>query len=72
MKSIFYLLKDTLKIFIVFTCCTLLFYFGLRAIHTEYEDYRRYDPPKSNAVKVFNPNSQDLVDRLSLFFRLGE
>ncbi|MBM7569760.1 YqzK family protein [Aquibacillus albus] len=72
MKSILGLVKDTLKIFIIFTACTLLFYFGLRAMHAEYEEYHRYDPPEGKAVKVFNGEEQDWIDRLSIFFRLGE
>lgn len=72
MKPFFSLVKDTIKIFVIFTACTLLFYFGLRAIHAEYEEYHKYDPPEGNAVKVFNNDRQDFVDRLSIFFRLGE
>ena len=72
MKQLFSLLTDTFKIFIIFTACTLLFYFGLRAIHAEYQEYHRYDPPEGKAVKVFSSEEQDLIDRLSIFFRLGE
>jgi hypothetical protein len=72
MKSIFSLVKDTFKIFIIFTACTLLFYFGLKAMHAEYEEYHRYDPPEGKAVKVFNGDNQAFIDRLSIFFRLGE
>ncbi|WP_226034619.1 YqzK family protein [Aquibacillus saliphilus] len=72
MRPIYGLVKDTLKIFIIFTACTLLFYFGLRAMHTEYQEYHRYDPPEGKAVKVFNYDQKELIDRLSIFFRLGE
>ncbi|MDL4840733.1 YqzK family protein [Aquibacillus rhizosphaerae] len=72
MKPIFSLLKDTIKIFVIFTACTLLFYFGLRAMHAEYEDFHRYDPPEGTAVKVSSNNQQSIIDRLSIFFRLGE
>ncbi|WP_077621663.1 YqzK family protein [Sediminibacillus massiliensis] len=72
MRPFMFLIKDVVKVFIIFTACTLLFYFGLKAMHAEYEDYHRYDAPEGRAVKVFNSNEQDLVDRLSIFFRLGE
>lgn len=72
MKRILPLIKDVIKIFVIFTACTSLFYFGLRIIHAEYEDYHRYDPPEGKAVEVFSNNEQDWIDRLSIFFRLGE
>ncbi|WP_407268776.1 YqzK family protein [Radiobacillus sp. PE A8.2] len=73
MKSIITLIRETLKIFVIFVACTLLFYFGLRAMHAEYENYHRYDPPEGRAIKVFNNNEgQDIIDRMSIFFRLGE
>lgn len=62
---------DTLKVFIIFIACTFLFYLGLRAMHSEYEEYRRYDPPEGPSVKVFQAE-ESLLDRLNLFFRLGE
>lgn len=68
----FKLIKDTLKIFIIFTGCTLLFYFGLRMMHEEYENYHRYDEPEGRAVKVFQIEEQNWLDRFSIFFRLGE
>ncbi|MCT2537452.1 YqzK family protein [Aquibacillus koreensis] len=72
MKPFLSMIKDTLKIFVIFTACTLLFYFGLRAMHSEYEEFHRYDPPEGKAVKVFNNSGQSVIDRLSIFFRLGE
>ncbi|RDW21990.1 YqzK family protein [Oceanobacillus chungangensis] len=65
------LLWDTIKVFIIFIACTCLFYFGLRMLSTEYDNYHRYDPPEGPSVKVFN-TEQTLIDRLDLFFRLGE
>ncbi|MFD1039219.1 DUF4227 family protein [Virgibacillus byunsanensis] len=62
---------DTVKIFVIFVACTFLFYFGLRVMHTEYEQYHRYDPPEGQSIKVFNTD-QRFIDRLNLFFRLGE
>lgn len=62
---------DTAKVFVIFIACTFLFYYGLREMHSEYEQYHRYDQPEGVAVKVFN-GEQSIIDRLNLFFRLGE
>jgi len=40
-------------------------------MHTEYENYHRYDQPEGPAVKVFQPDD-GIIDRINLFFRLGE
>lgn len=66
------LIKDTIKIFVIFTACTLLFYFGLRMMNEEYEQIHRYDEPEGKAVKVFQWEEEQIIDRLSIFFRLGE
>ncbi|SNZ10485.1 Protein of unknown function [Terribacillus aidingensis] len=64
---------DTGKLLLVFVACSAFFYFGLRFIHSEYESYHRYDPPEGNAVKVASMEQENsLVDRMTLFFRLGE
>src|SRR5699024_5947997 len=42
---------DILKVMIIFLGCTFLFYFGLRAMHHEYEEYHRYDQTEGPAVK---------------------
>lgn len=55
----------------VFSICTCLFYFGLRAMHNEYEEYHKYDEPEGPAVKVFN-SEERFFERMGLFFRLGE
>ncbi|GAA0416338.1 MAG: YqzK family protein [Bacillota bacterium] len=65
------ILWDMVKVFVIFIACTFLFYFGLRIMHAEYEQYHRYDPPEGPAVKVFN-EEPTFFDRLNLFFRLGE
>lgn len=41
-------------------------------MHEEYENFHRYDEPEGNAVKVFELEEDNWVDRLSIFFRLGE
>ncbi|MGM8211674.1 YqzK family protein [Virgibacillus sp. W0430] len=62
---------DSVKVFVIFIACTFIFYFGLRLMHTEYEQYHRYDQPEGPAVKVFN-EEESVFDRLNLFFRIGE
>ncbi|MGV3464322.1 MAG: YqzK family protein [Heyndrickxia sp.] len=64
----------TLKVFILFTGCTLLFYYGIMWVNQEYENYHRYDEPKGTAIKVNSTNNKDSnwVDRLLLFYLDGE
>lgn len=45
-----------------------MFYFGLRAMHEEYEQYHRYDEPEGPAIKVFSEDER-LIDRFYLFFK---
>jgi hypothetical protein len=70
------LVGNTLKVFLAFTCCTVLFYYGLIWINQEYEDYHRYDEPEGKAVKVFQPfeeeNQRKWFERLELFYDIGE
>ncbi|CQR46748.1 hypothetical protein BN1058_01022 [Paraliobacillus sp. PM-2] len=72
MRSLLAYTKDVIKLFFLFILCTSLFYFGLQAIHQEYEDYHRYDAPEGNAVKVNQQTDYQWIDRISIFFRLGE
>lgn len=65
------ILLDVCKVTIIFFGCTCLFYFGLRAMHQEYEQYHRYDQPEGPAVKVFSED-EGFMDRLHLFFRTGD
>lgn len=64
-------LWDISKVFILFIVCTFIFYYGLRVMHQEYEQYHRYDTPEGPAVKVFQ-KEESIFDRLNIFFRLGE
>lgn len=71
MKMIF----QTLKVFIIFTGCTILFYYGIIWINEEYQDYHRYDEPEGTAIKVSTMESQEdtsVIDRLILFYLNGE
>lgn len=62
------LIRETLKMFIIFITCTFLFYFGLRFMQAEYDQIHRYDAPEGHSVKVYETNDR-LIDRI---FRLGE
>jgi hypothetical protein len=63
-----------IKVFLLFTGCTLLFYYSLVWFNREYENYHRYDEPHGSAVEVStteNP-SFEWIDRLLFFYRNGE
>lgn len=62
---------NIIKLCLLFLCCTLLFYFALRAIHYEYDYYHRYDEPEGTAVKVF-VEENNVIDYLYDFLRIGE
>ncbi|TLS35665.1 YqzK family protein [Pseudalkalibacillus caeni] len=70
------LVWDTVKVFGLFTICTLLFYYGLLWVNQEYQNYHRYDEPQGKAVKVIQMETTDAGstwgDRLQYFLRNGE
>ncbi|MGG1675066.1 YqzK family protein [Neobacillus sp. NRS-1170] len=66
---------QTLKVFIIFTGCTILFYYGIMWVSEEYQSYHRYDEPEGAALKVSNAVDEEnpsLLDRLMLFYLNGE
>ncbi|WP_339227910.1 YqzK family protein [Oceanobacillus sp. FSL K6-2867] len=65
------LIRDTIKVFLIFMMCTVLFYVGLQIMHREYEEIHRYDPPEGPAVKVSYSQTK-LLERFQLFFQQGE
>jgi hypothetical protein len=72
MKQVFF---GTIRVFLLFAGCTVLFYYGIMWINQEYENYRRYDEPKDTAVKAFQPiqtERNDWFARLLLFYQNGE
>jgi arginine exporter protein ArgO len=64
----------TLKVFIIFTGCTILFYYGIMLVNEEYQNYHRYDEPEGAALKVSSAVHEDssLLDRLMWFYLNGE
>lgn len=66
---------QTLKVFIIFTACTILFYYGIMWVSEEYQNYHRYDQPEGTALKVSNGVNQkdnSIIDRLVFFYLNGE
>ncbi|CAM3874725.1 YqzK family protein [Mesobacillus zeae] len=64
-----------LKVFVLFTGCTVLFYYGIMLVNEEYQNYNKYDEPKGAAIKVSaagGTEGQSLMDRLILFYLNGE
>ncbi|GAE91297.1 hypothetical protein JCM21714_243 [Gracilibacillus boraciitolerans JCM 21714] len=72
MSSFIKISMEMIKFFIIFVLCTLLFFYVIKAVHSEYEKLDRYEYPQGNAVKVFQQEDQNVWERLSIFFRLGE
>jgi hypothetical protein len=65
----------TIKVFILFTGCTILFYYALIWFNEEYQEFHRYDEPSGAAVKVnSNVKTEDYTwkERLFLFYQNGE
>lgn len=66
---------QTAKVFILFTGCTILFYYGIMWMNEEYQNYHRYDKPEGAAVKVskaVREEGSSAIDRLLLFYLNGE
>lgn len=77
MRSWLQAVGQTVKVFLLFMGCTLLFYYGILWVSQEYESYHRYDEPQGKAIKVSQmeesgPDSPTFLDRLMLFYQEGE
>jgi hypothetical protein len=75
MGSFIRLFFRTVRVFLLFAACTLLFYYGMIWISQEYENYRRYDEPEGTAVKVIRQEADQKIgwfSRLMLFYTNGE
>ncbi|WP_174734079.1 YqzK family protein [Mesobacillus harenae] len=75
MKAWIGIVFHTIKVFVLFTGCTILFYYGIMWINEEYQNYHRYDAPEGAAVKVSTSYSNEeasWLDRLILFYWIGE
>ncbi|WP_050615638.1 YqzK family protein [Bacillus testis] len=67
---------QTLKVFILFVCFTILFYIGMVWLNQEYQDYNRYDEPNGHSMKVSSTEEVNedpaWFERLKLFYLNGE
>jgi hypothetical protein len=75
MVSFIKIMFQTVKVFIIFTGCTILFYYGIMWVTEEYQNYHRYEEPEGSALKVSNTVNEDqssMLDRLMLFYLNGE
>ncbi|EME76574.1 DUF4227 domain-containing protein [Bacillus sonorensis] len=66
---------DMIKVFVLFTGFTVLFYYAMIWINSEYENYHRYDEPNGAALKVssMDGGEQDgWFNRLIFFYLNGE
>ncbi|RCW64851.1 uncharacterized protein DUF4227 [Saliterribacillus persicus] len=71
MKAKLLILKDIIKLMILFVLCTFLFYYAIKMMHHEYQNLDN-PAPSGNAVKVVQQEDNAIIERLSIFFRLGE
>ncbi|MFT8322317.1 MAG: YqzK family protein [Bacillus sp. (in: firmicutes)] len=65
----------TIKVFLLFTGCTILFYYAIIWFNEEYQDLHRYDEPSGAAVKVNSTVAKEEYswkDRILLFYLNGE
>lgn len=75
MKQWLKMMIDTIKVFILFTGCTILFYYGIIWVNEEYQNYHRYDEPNGTAIKVASMaknNGTSFLERLKFFYQYGE
>lgn len=74
MRQMLHFAFDAIKVFIIFTGCTILFYYGIIWLNQEYQEYHRYEKPKGTAVKVSAYHNQEStwLDRLIFFYHNGE
>ncbi|MGM0746731.1 YqzK family protein [Bacillus atrophaeus] len=75
MSRFFKAAADTVKVFILFTGFTALFYYAMIWVNSEYENYHRYDKPEGSAVKVIgmeNKETDGWLGRLMFFYQNGE
>ncbi|MDM5235793.1 YqzK family protein [Bacillus cereus] len=68
---------DGIKVFLLFTSCTILFYFAILWINEEYESYHRYEKPKEETVEKVSGNEEEpakdaFVNRMMFFYENGE
>ena len=66
---------DLIKVFILFTGFTILFYYAIIWVNLEYQEMHRYDQPEGAALKVtnmVNNEEESWYNRLMFFIDNGE
>lgn len=66
---------DMIKVFVLFTGFTVLFYYAMIWINSEYENYHRYDKPEGVTLKVASMDGDERdgwFNRLIFFYLNGE
>ncbi|KOS24490.1 membrane protein [Bacillus anthracis] len=67
---------DGIKVFLLFTSCTILFYFAILWINEEYESFHRYEKRKEETVEKVSGNEEPakdaFVNRMMFFYENGE
>ncbi|WP_039237709.1 DUF4227 family protein [Bacillus thermotolerans] len=66
---------QAVKIFLFFTCCTLLFYIAMLWVQSKYVEQHRYEKPAGEAIKVayLSEGTREVwLERLLLFYLDGE
>lgn len=73
MKSTIKFIFEICKVSILFVGFTILFYITLSFIHTEYQNYHRYNEPDGSFIKVTSQVEENtFVNRLMYFYENGE
>jgi hypothetical protein len=75
MGSFIKMFLQAIKVFVIFTGCTILFYYGIIWVNQEYQDYHRYDEPEGAAIRASTVEHNadiSVMDRLILFYLNGE
>lgn len=74
MRSGLKMAAQLIKVFLLFTSCTLLFYFAMLWINEEYQNYHRFEKPKGESVEEVSKldGSVAWMNRLFFFFENGE
>ncbi|WP_062356139.1 YqzK family protein [Bacillus kwashiorkori] len=75
MKKYVKLILQTLKVFILFTGCTILFYYAILWVNEEYQNHQRYKEPEGKAIRVVSYEKEEdynWYERILLFYLDGE
>ncbi|WP_379966643.1 YqzK family protein [Ectobacillus sp. sgz5001026] len=75
MRNGFIFMVHIIKVFLLFTSCTLLFYFAIVWINEEYQNYHRFEKPKGESVEEVSLDgsvASTWMNRLIFFYENGE